>query len=305
MPPALHDLLIALKPYFGDVPSARAHFAQAQALGLHITPNHFHYPIPDTAALPPSTWQTASALPGIDMDEAGQVRLMETVFAKYTKDFEAFPLRKTSDDLEFTFENDQISGADPFIIHALMRELKPERVVEVGAGYSTLVTAKALRENGRGSLRCIDPYPRPFLHRAVEGLGELLQQTAQETDMAVFQELRANDVLFIDSTHVCRIGGDVNRLFLEVLPRLAPGVWVHIHDIFLPHDYPEPWIRDMHFFWSEQYLLQAFLVGNQLFRVRFAVGYMGRRHPEAMRRTFPGWDLGLGGGGFWMERAAT
>lgn len=295
-------LLDALKPYFGNVPSAREHFALAQERGLHITPVHFYSPVPDTSKLPPQTWTTPSDMPGVDMDEPGQLELLETIFAKYHEDFSAFPLKGTGDDLEFSFENDQVSGADPFILHALVRELRPRRIVEVGGGYTTLVTAKAVRRNGSGEIVCIEPYPRPFLARALEGVGRLERRPVQEVEPELFASLGEGDILFIDSTHVARIGSDVNRLFLEILPRLAPGVWVHVHDIFLPYDYPETWTRQMQFFWSEQYLLQAFLVGNRLYRPRFAVGYMGRRHPEAMRRVFPGWALGLGGGSFWMRR---
>ncbi|MEA4820748.1 MAG: class I SAM-dependent methyltransferase [Erysipelotrichales bacterium] len=298
----LRALLDALKPYFGSTPAARKHFALAQEHGLHILPVHFYSPVPDTAGLSPQTWTAPSALPGVDMNEAGQLALMETVFAKYHEDFAAFPLKRTGNDLEFSFENDQVSGADPFILHALVRELKPRRIVEVGGGYTTLVSAKAVRQNGSGEIVTIEPYPRPFLARALDGVGRLERRPLQEIDLELFASLGEDDILFIDSTHVSRIGSDVNRLFLEILPRLAPGVWVHVHDIFLPYDYPETWTRDMQFFWTEQYLLQAFLIGNRMYRVRFAVGYMGRRHPEAMAGTFPGWALGLGGGSFWMRR---
>lgn len=301
-PDRLDELLDALKPYFGDVPAARRHFAAAQAKGLHITPNHFYSPIPDTRDLPPRLWSEASELPGIDMNETGQLELLTGAFASYTPAFAAFPRKKTDDELEFTFENNQLAGADPYVLYALVRELGPRRVVEVGSGFSTLVTARALRENGGGELVCVEPYPRPFVPRAVEGLGHLIRRPVQEVGLDLFTGLEAGDVLFIDSTHVVRIGGDVTRLFLEILPRLAPGVWVHVHDIFLPHDYPETWIKDMNFFWGEQYLLQALLIDNPRFRVRFAVGYMGRRHPELMARVFPHWALGMGGGSFWMRR---
>jgi hypothetical protein len=298
----LRELLAELAPHFSGVLAARENFALAQEYGLHVTPNHFYYPIPDTSQLPPETWATASEMPGIDMDEAGQLDLMSRVFGNYREDFASFPLKKTSDDLEFSFENDQISGADPFILYALIREFKPRRVVEVGGGFSTLVARRAVRENGSGEIDCIEPFPRAFLPRALEGVGRLVRKPVQDVEMEMFTSLGPGDILFIDSTHVSRIGGDVNRIFLEILPRLRPGVWVQVHDIFFPHDYPEAWTRGMNFFWSEQYLLQAFLVGNRDFRTRFAVGWMGRRHPEAMARTFPGWQLGMGGGSFWMSR---
>lgn len=307
MPPdeeRLRELLTGLKDYFGDVVSARRHFAQAEAEGLHITPVHFYSPIPDVSRLGPELFARDSELPGLDMDEAGQLQLLDEVFARYTEDFRGFPLKSRGNDLEFSFDNGQMAGSDPFVLYALARHLRPRRIVEVGSGFSTLVTARAVRENGTGRILCVEPYPRPFLERAVEGVGEVHRQPVQDTPLALFEELDAGDILFIDSTHTVRIGGDVNRLFLEILPRLKPGVWVHVHDIFLPRDYPRQWIEEMRFFWAEQYLLQAFLCFNRAFRVRFAAGYMGRRHLARMQAVFPGYQLGMGGGSFWMERTA-
>jgi hypothetical protein len=175
----LEEILGELRQYFGDVVSARNHFARAQKYGLHVTPNHFYYPIPDTSALPSEIWATPSEMPGVDMNEDEQIELLNRVFSKYTDVFITFPLKQTDDELEFTFENDQISGADPYIIYALIRHLHPRRVVEVGSGYSTLVTAKALRENGYGRITCIEPFPRSFLQRAVKGIGEIKRVPVQ------------------------------------------------------------------------------------------------------------------------------
>lgn len=298
----LAELLEELKEYYGTVPDARHNFVQAENQGLHITPCHFYSPVPDTFALAPETWTRQSSLAGVDMREAEQLALLNDTFAGYTDAFAGFPLKKTDNDLEFSFENDQISGADPFTLYAFVKERKPARIVEVGSGFSTLVTARAVRENGTGTITCIEPYPRDFLERAVEGIGEVKRQGVQVTDMAVFDALDTGDILFIDSTHVSRMGSDVNHLMLEVLPRLRPGVLVHIHDIFMPYDYPETWTRDFNFFWNEQYLVQAFLSGNRDFEVRFCVSYMGLNHLETMQTVFPGFQRGLGGGSLWIER---
>jgi len=125
----------------------------------------------------------------------------------------------------------------------------------------------------------------------------------QTVPVAQFKQLEANDVLFIDSSHVVKIGSDVNYLFLEVLPRLRPGVIVHIHDIFLPNEYPRAWVLEQCRFWTEQYLLQAFLSFNSDFEIVFANSYMGRRHADMMKATFPN-SPWWGGGSFWMRRRA-
>jgi hypothetical protein len=114
--------------------------------------------------------------------------------------------------------------------------------------------------------------------------------------------LGENDILFIDSTHVLRIGSDVQYEFLEVLPRLRPGVYVHIHDIFMPAEYPEAWVRREHRFWTEQYLLQAFLCYNGAFEVIWAGSYMHLKHPDELAAAFASYGPGRHPGSFWIRR---
>ncbi len=119
--------------------------------------------------------------------------------------------------------------------------------------------------------------------------------------MKFFSQLQSGDILFIDSSHTVKIGGDVNYLFLEVLPRLKPGVIVHVHDIFLPFEYRRDWVLDEFRFWNEQYLLQAFLTFNSEFEVLLANYYLSSHHKEHLQAAFP--DLpGWIGGSFWMRR---
>jgi hypothetical protein len=122
--------------------------------------------------------------------------------------------------------------------------------------------------------------------------------------VAFFEHIQEGDVLFIDTSHVVRTGGDVNFLFLEVLPRLNPGVIVHVHDIFLPFEYPREWILEQKRFFSEQYLLHAFLLFNSSFEVLLANSFLAHHHNEAFRRTFPN-SPWWGGGSFWVRRKPT
>ena len=121
--------------------------------------------------------------------------------------------------------------------------------------------------------------------------------------MSTFTELAAGDVLFIDSTHIVRTGGDVVFEFLEVLPRLAPGVVVHIHDIFLPDEYPRAWLKENAMFFNEQYLLQAFLCHNDRYEIVWTSSYMARRYPDRLREAFPSFATGRwpGGASFWIR----
>jgi len=114
----------------------------------------------------------------------------------------------------------------------------------------------------------------------------LIPKKVQDIPLSEFKKLSENDILFIDSSHVLKIGSDVQYLYLEVLPRLNKGVIVHAHDIFLPAEYPKEWVLKNYIFWNEQYLLQAFLAFNNSFEVLWAGSYMHLRHPDKLEEAF-------------------
>jgi hypothetical protein len=160
---------------------------------------------------------------------------------------------------------------------------------------------KLRSKNGDTKLICIEPYPGEILRNGFPGLTTLIERPAQEITLNEFEALGANDILFIDSSHVSKIGSDVNYLYLEILPRLKPGVIVHMHDIFLPQEYPTVWITQKMRFWNEQYLLQAFLAFNSGFEVLLANNYLGRTHRAEMQATFQK-SPWRGGGSLWIRR---
>lgn len=156
---------------------------------------------------------------------------------------------------------------------------------------TTLLALAALERNrletaGDTEFVAIEPYPKAFL-RELPGISEFIRCPVQEVPIALFESLGANDILFIDSTHVVSIGSDVQFLFLEVLPRLKPGVLIHIHDIFLPQEYPREWVMESGRFWTEQYLLQAFLAFNAAFEIIWAGNYMYQRYRSDIEDAFP------------------
>jgi len=133
-------------------------------------------------------------------------------------------------------------------------------------------------------------------------LAKLIEKPLEQINLNMFSDLAENDFLFIDSTHVLKIGGDVKHLYLEVLPRVAGGVIVHSHDIFFPGEYPERWVRENHWFWTEQYLLQAFLEFNSEFEVLWASQYMSRKYPNVLAYTFPSYSGEACPGSLWLKR---
>jgi hypothetical protein len=269
--------------------------------GFHVTPVHFYQPIPDTQSLPETLWNRGSQLVGIDMNDAMQLDLLRRHFPKFREEYKRFPTKPTEGQNRFYLGNNLFDGADALVAYCMVRYFQPRLIIEVGSGFSSLVLGDAAVKNGSASLVCIEPFPREFLRKGFAGLQSLIEKKVQDIGLEFFSQLESGDILFIDSSHTVKIGGDVNYLFLEVLPRLKPGVIVHVHDIFLPFDYRRDWVLDEFRFWTEQYLLQAFLTFNSDFEVLMANSYLNHYHQEDLKATFP--DLSSwGGGSFWMRR---
>ena len=282
-------------------------FEQWEQRGWHLTPNHFYSPIPDTRELAPAVHGTTD-LPGIDMRDEAQQLLLKELAAEVGEEWAALP-RTAVDDSTFFIDNQAFESVDAEMLYGLIRHFKPKRYCEIGSGWSTICALTAARRNvDEGhpcELEAIEPYPYEFLQRlaAADPLLHLSATKVQDVPMERFTSLASGDVLFIDSSHVLRAGSDVQREYLEILPRLPPGVLVHVHDIFLPADYPEPWFFEEHRFWNEQYLLQAFLIGNGMFEVLWAGNYMHQRHPETLEQNIPSYDRATRQpGSFWMRR---
>lgn len=294
------EVIQLLKPLL-DSGQYLQYFDLWQENGFHVTRNHFYEPVPDTRLLTPEFWEKTSALYGIDMRVEEQLNLLTTVFPQYSDEYNNIPLEKTSVPYEYYFNNDQFSGTDALLLYCMVRHFKPPRIIEVGSGFSTLIAAQAARINGRTELICIEPYPRQFLSDGFPGLSKLIAEPVQGTDPETFLQLQENDILFIDTSHVVKTGNEVLFLYLDILPRLQPGVFVHIHDIFFPNEYPKSWLLEKRHFWNEQYLLQAFLIHNSAFEVIFSNSYMAHFYMENMQQAFPK-SPRWGGGSFWMRR---
>lgn len=246
--------------------------------GYHVVPANYNSPIPHSSELPDSLFDATSDCVGIDWNMSVQERYLTEVFPEY------------STEVEF-FENPWLSPIDATVLHAMVRHHKPRKMVEIGSGYSTGIAAAGITQNDTGKLGqefvAIDPVPRSTLFDETPGLTKIIQKPVQEVDLA---EIIDCDLLFIDSSHMVKMGGDVNYEILEIVPRLKPGAIVHWHDILLPGEYWKDWVTRDHNFWTEQYLLQAFLQFNQDFEIIWASKYMSVNRTEAVRSTFPGFS---------------
>ncbi len=265
--------------------------------GWHLTANHFYSVIPDTRELPDKLWEQESELPGIDMRDDAQLAFLEESAARLGDELAALPRTQDAADGGYFVDNGAFESVDAEVLYAQIRTAKPKRVVEIGSGWSTLLSLRALAANraegAESRLTAIEPYPHAFVRDAVEAdeHAEMIDEQVQGLPLQFFSSLEAGDILFIDSSHVLRIGSDVQYEFLEVLPRLQPGVLVHVHDIFLPGEYPRDWVFGAeHRFWNEQYLLHAYLIGNARTEVVWGSSWMHRRHPEALEKAIPSYD---------------
>ena len=268
-----------------------------EAQGYHVTPVHFYQPIPDTGTLD-AVYRDRSAMVGIDWIESSQLELLCEVFPPYADEYRQFQSDFQADG-RFSGRRLEFVGYDPYVYHCMIRRFQPEHIVEVGAGFSTLVAANAARLNDSTEITAIEPYPNNFLS-SLAGEIQHVKRGAQDIEIEFFERLKENDILFIDSSHVVKTGSDVCYLILEVLPRLQSGVIVHFHDIFLPFDYPRHWLEKRRVFWNEQYLVQAWLVHNQRARILFANRYMSERHKDLLMKAFPS-ETRNGGGSLWVQ----
>jgi hypothetical protein len=182
---------------------------------------------------------------------------------------------------------------------AFLRMLKPRRVVEIGSGFSTLAAKQALDLNGRGEVVCVEPYPRPFL----QDLANLTLKQIKAQDLTADEldgMLEDGDVLFIDSTHTVKTGSDCLHIYLRLLPKLTKSIYVHIHDIFLPFGMPQQWALDLHIYWTEQYLVLAWLQENARAALLYGSCYHEHFNAELLRSFMYGrWPAG--GSSLWLK----
>lgn len=260
-------------------------------LGVFPVINHYYEPLFDDRLLVKSLSEQRY-LPGVDLRVDQQLQLLNEM--DYGGEFLRFLSEQnstsSSSDARFSLGNGSFESVDADFLFSFVRHHKPSKVIEIGCGVSTLLIqgALALNRSETGCTAehvCIDPYPHPWL----EGVGgiELLREKAEDVPISTFSGLNSGDLLFIDSSHIIRPQGDVLFQFLEVLPVLANGVFVHVHDIFTPYDYLDPWVRKNVKLWNEQYVLEALLSGGSRYTVIAALHYLYHEHTAALARCAP------------------
>lgn len=267
---------------------------------------HFYSPIVDTNAVRADKgriWPSSPQIQGVDFNIQKQRHILRVTLPEYLPDYSYHEAQSTSG-CQFYHDNSQFSGLDALMLFVMLRELRPKRMIEIGSGFSSLLTADVNSRflNNTLDFTCIEPYPRDFLRTGVSGINNLIESKVQSTPLELFEGLSENDILFIDSSHVSKTGSDVNHIYFEILPRLKNGVFIHIHDIFFPYDYPEKWVLGEGRSWNEQYIVQALLMYSKKLEVIFGCAYALATERKLLSRVLGGSICG--GGSLWLRKTA-
>ncbi|MGW8184829.1 MAG: class I SAM-dependent methyltransferase [Candidatus Moraniibacteriota bacterium] len=278
--------------------------------GFLPVPVHFYQPIPDIEDLEKrKIWEKVSTLNGIKFEPNRYLEFIKLLGEKYSKECD-WPNEPTSNPGDFYLNNNCFSYGCASALHSIIREFKPKKIIEIGSGNSSKIIRDALFINKKEEhVDCehtvIDPYSTLDKNNFSENTN-IIKEKVEEMNVDFFKQLGENDVLFIDSSHVCKIGSDVNFEILEVLPMLNKGVIIHFHDISLPYEYTKAYAINPKFrmFWTESYLLQSFLSCNNDFEIILPVNYVQKEFEKEFRNFFPNSNKAenFGSGSFWIKK---
>lgn len=267
---------------------------------------HYYSPLPDISEITSMEegcfLKNGISCLGIDMQDNKQLTLLKklsTYYESFNYSEKSIPLHR------FHLGQEWFCHGDALILFCMMRHLRPKTVIEAGSGFSSalmLDTDQAFNEM-QAKFIFIDPYPAR-LHSLLlpDDLSrcEIIQDKLQNINIALFQDLQANDILFIDSSHVSKFASDVNFLLFEIIPILKIGVIIHFHDVIWPFEYPIDWIIKGRA-WNEAYLLRAFLQYNKNFEILMFNSYIGYVYREFLKVEMPLF-LKNTGGSLWIRK---
>lgn len=249
-------------------------------------------------------YQTDREVRDIDFNLEMQYGLLEKI-KKLLPSVPEWCLESDNIDSKYRYRRDATAFTlpDAICLHLMLRILHPKKLIEVGSGWSSAVTLDTNEFYMDKALQVsfIEPYPSAlnYILKGDESY-ELNICGLQDMDLAYFEQLGKGDILFIDSTHVSKIGSDVNYLLFEILPRLKKGVYIHFHDIFYPFEYPYTWIKKEGYIWNELYILRSFLMNNEKYRMIFFFDYISKMHAGKMKECLC--MDNVSGGSFWMQK---
>jgi len=269
--------------------------------------DHYYQPLVNPKRHLKKSLRDDRVLPGLELNVQEQLNILDKF--DFNHELLEFPLNNDNETREkmFFYNNGSYCSGDAEYLYNILRHFKPQKIIEIGCGYSTLMALNAVDKNKSEDKNyycehiCIEPYEMPWLE---DKNVKVKRNKVEDIDVTFFEQLEANDILFIDSSHIIRPQGDVLFEYLEILPVLKRGVIVHIHDIFTPRDYLDDWIYNKHLLWNEQYLLEAFLTFNDKFKIIGATNYLSHNYHDEFSAKCPVFSKqpGREPGAFWIRK---
>ena len=246
-------------------------------------------------------WNGSGHIAGVNLEVENQLILLKEL-SKYYKEL---PFKDNKQEkFRYFFKNGFYSYTDGIVLYSLMRHLRPAKIIEVGSGYSSAIMLDVndyfLEKSAQ--ITFIEPNPER-LHSLISeedrDKTRIIQREVQSVPVEEFQNLKAGDILFVDSSHIVKTGSDVNYILFEILPALKAGVFIHFHDIFYPFEYPKAWILEGRN-WNENYFLKAFLMYNEKFKIRLFSHYLHEFYGDAFSEMPLSYKNP--GGNLWVEK---
>lgn len=290
----------------GHKPSVGADSSAGAPVKLFVPPGHYYSPIVDPVEADDylrtkENFPIPESLPAIAIDRKQMIRTWQQLLPLMRD--APFGDSKTPG-LRYYFDNPAYAWGDGSVLHAMLRLHRPKRLIEIGSGWSSACTIDTVERylDGNCELTFIDPNPQ-LVRKLIGGArsARILELPVQRVPLEKFDELESGDILFVDSTHVLRTGSDVCFELFEVLPRLASGVLLHIHDMFWPFEYPRQWVVDENRSWNELYAVRAFLSYNSSWRILFFNDYVAKLERSMIESAYPSFTRNTGGA-LWLQR---
>jgi len=279
---------------------------------LRIPNGHYYSPVPSMRQVRRDRARifdrSRDDIPGIDLHADEQLALLKQLAVFFAD--QPFPDTRKGG-IRYFFNNEWFGRADAIFLYSMIRQFRPRRIIEIGSGFSSAVMLDTNERFFDRTIRLtyIEPNSarlRKLLRPEDYATVTVIEKPIQRVDPTAVQKLQTNDMLFIDSSHVSKVGSDVNHIVFELLPRLAPGVVVHFHDVLFPFEYRQDWL-ELGVYWNEPYLLRAFLQYNATFRIRLWNDYLTTFHADAIRAVMPRCTERLRGvgGSLWLQKMAS
>jgi hypothetical protein len=270
-----------------------------QDLGVTITRADFYSEVPTVAELEATVAHPSRLYLNHIFREAGFLQEFLRELTPLAAEFDP-PVQATRED-EFAWEGAALSYSDAMAYYCMIRRCRPKTIVEMGCGASTLIASLACERNGMGRIIAIDPYPAPYL-RGLPRV-EVIEARVQDIDESLINgSLDDGDILFIDTTHTVKHDSDCLHIYLRILPHLQHSIFVHVHDVYLPDALRIEMMRDHQIYWTEQYLLFAYLVGNPRTRVLYGSAYHNNNNPDLLSAFMHG-RFAKGGASLWFAQS--